>query len=290
MNAPVSIACIQMHAAYQEKEANLRHAEALIVEACKNGADLLVLPEFFTDTSSQNRAEAYEQAESIPHGETTRMLLRLSREYGVHICGSFMERDGVDLYNTAILTGPDGLVGKYRKLHLCQSELYYFEPGDLGIPVFHTPLGRIALLICLDAYYPETFRIAAMEGADIACVMFNAMDVQQERNMPEQLYTPMPILCMANALSNHMYVVGCNRVGVCNDYVSAGQSIIVNPWGAPVVPVAPHDREATLHAQVDLCDTRRRYISSTNSRLGNRRTDLYDPMLGYDPTRYPKQI
>ena len=289
MNAPVKIACIQMYAAYQKKKENLRKAEEMVEEACANGANLLVLPEVFTGTSCTCRAEAYSQAEPIPDGETTRLLTRLSRTHGVYICGSFIEQDGTDLYNTAILTGPEGLIGKYRKLHLCGDELYYFEPGDLGIPVFHTPLGRIALLICLDTYYPETFRIAALQGADIVCACYHGMDLQKARSLPEQLHTPIPVLCMANALSNHMFVVGSNRVGNCNGYQAAGQSIIAGPFGAPIGPVAPHDQETILYAEVDLCDTRRRYLDATNSRLPNRRTDVYGTLLGYDPKEYPKQ-
>jgi len=289
MHAPVKIACIQMYAAYNEKEQNLRKVESLVQEACKQGANLMVLPEVFTGASIKSRAEAYTQAEPIPEGQTTQYLLRLSREYGVYICGSFHEQDGVDLYNTSILTGPEGLVGKYRKLHLCETEQFHLEPGNLGIPVFHTPLGRIALLICLDAYYPESFRIAAMQGADIVCTSFHGKDLQEINGLPQSLHTPIPILCMANALSNHMYVVGCNQVGNCNGYQSAGQSIIANPYGAPVGSVATYDQEEILYAEVDLSDTRRRYLSSTNSRLGNRRTDLYDSMLGYNPALYPKQ-
>ena len=289
MNAPVKIACIQMHAEFQKKQENLNRAEHFIRDACANGANLLVLPEFFTGTSSRSRAEAYAQAEPIPAGETTRRLLELSAEYGVYICGSFLEQDGVDLYNTSVLTGPEGFIGKYRKLQLCGDETYYYEPGNLGIPVFHTKLGRIALLICLDTYYPETFRIAAMQGADIVCASYHGMDLQKARSLPDNLYTPIPILCMANALSNHMYVVGCNRVGNCNGYQAAGQSIIANPYGAPVGPVAPYDQEVILYAEVDLCDTRRRYIDATNSRIANRRTDVYDSMLGYDPAHWPKQ-
>lgn len=290
MNAPVKIACIQMHAEYKQKADNLRRAEAFVEEACANGANLLVLPEVFPGTASKCRADAYEQAEPIPEGETTRMMLRLAKAHGVYLCGSFIERDGVDLYNTAILTGPEGLIGKYRKLHLCGAELYYYEPGDLGIPVFHTPLGRIALLICLDAYYPECFRIAAMQGADIVCACFHGQDLHDDWKLPEGVHTQIPTLCMAGALSNHIYVAASNRVGSFGSYTAAGQSVIASPFGAPVVPIAPHDKEAILYAEVDLCDSRRRYITSTNSRLGNRRTDLYDPMLGYDPKRFPKQL
>lgn len=289
MVAPVKIACIQMSVIPGDKDACLAKAEKMILEACANGAELLVLPEVFNGQAEAARADAYRYAETIPGGKTSEMMIRLAKENKVYICGSFYEREGVDLYNTDILAGPDGLVGKYRKLHLCGNEPLKLEPGNMGIPVFRTPLGRIALLVCLDAYYPETFRIAALQGADIVCVSFNAGDFHEERNMPEGWYTAMPVLCQAAALSNHIFVVGCNRVGACGNYVSAGQSVIAGQWGMPVVPMAPHDQETILYAEVDLSDSRRKHFSPTDSRLANRRLDVYSPMLGYETEKYPKQ-
>ena len=289
MNTPVKIACIQMAPEAIEKEQNLMKAEKLILEACANGANLLVLPELFNiNPTYNNRAEVYTVAESIPTGKTTQLLLRLARENGVYICGSFLEQDGVNLFNTCILVGPEGFIGKYRKLHLCGSENYYLEPGNLGIPVFHTPIGKIALLICLDAYYPESFRIAALLGADIVCACFASDEMQTSRGLPDPCHTIMPALCMANAVSNHIFVVGCNRVGDFHGVLKAGQSIIANQWGAPVVPIAPHNGETILYAEVDLCDSRRKHFSPTDSRLANRRVDVYDSMLGYQKEKYVK--
>lgn len=287
MNSPVKIACIQMHAEYGALDANLAKVRKLVKEACDNGANFLVLPEVFNQGMiGSDRATAFSLAESIPDGKTTQTLLELATENKVYICGSFIELDGPDLYNTAILVGQEGFIGKYRKLHPCEDEVYYIEPGNLGIPVFHTPIGRIALLICLDGYYPETYRIAALQGADIVCVLFNAKDVHESRKMPEGMYTAITSLCLANALSNHIFVVGCNREGECDGYMAAGQSVIANQWGAPVVPIAPHDKEVILYAEVDLADSRRKYFHPTNSRLANRRTDVYSTLLGYNPEKY----
>lgn len=289
MNASVKIACIQTAPEALDKAENLKKTESFILEACENGANLLVLPELFNlNPYYSNRAEAYAVAEPIPQGETSQLLLRLAKEKGVYICGSFLELDSADIYNTHILAGPDGLVGKYRKLHLCGTEHYYLEPGNLGIPVFHTPIGKIALLVCLDAYYPETFRIAALQGADIVCACFASDECQESRGLPEMYHTIMPALCMAHAVSNHMFVVGCNRVGDFHGVQKAGQSIIANQWGAPVVPIAPHDREAIVYAEVDLGESRRKNFSPTDNRLANRRTDVYAPMLGYQKEKYVK--
>ena len=155
IQSPARVACIQMEVAQSKKAKNLDTARRMVREAARSGATLMVLPELFNSGSMlDSRAEAFSLAEPVPNGPTTQMLLELSREYGVYLVGSLLERKGPDIYNTAVLTGPEGLVGKYRKLHPCEEEVYWVEPGDLGLPVFHTPIGRIARLICLVAYYP----------------------------------------------------------------------------------------------------------------------------------------
>jgi predicted amidohydrolase len=287
MNAPIKIACIQISPFYRDTEENLKKAKRFLLEACDNGANLLVLPEIFNVGSpGKCREEAYLVSETIPEGQTSQMLMTLAKEKGVYICGSIIEREGVDLYNTSLLVGPDGLIGKFRKLHLCSHEAYYYEPGNLGIPVFRTPIGRIALLICMDTYYPETFRIAALQGADIVCASYAGADLQKSYGLPEGCHTLIPSLCMSNANANHIFVVGCNRVGTCNGYLSAGQSLIANPNGGVETPIAPHDEEIILYAEVDLSESRRKHVSSVNSRLANRRVDVYDATLGYDQSKY----
>src|SRR5262249_12586459 len=65
------------------------------------------------------------------------------------------------------LVGPDGFIGKYRKIGLNPTDQLFFAPGNLGVPVFNTPLGRIALNICFDDVYWELSRLPAVKGADI---------------------------------------------------------------------------------------------------------------------------
>ena len=77
------------------------------------------------------------------------------------------------LYNSSVVIGPQGHLGTFRKVHLWNEENLYFEPGDVGYPVFKTPLGRIGTFICYDCWFPESFRLCALQGADIVCVPTN---------------------------------------------------------------------------------------------------------------------
>ena len=289
--SPVKVACVQLETVPGEKERNLQHALELVAEASENGATLIVLPELFTGHSVEgDRAGVYAMAEKIPEGDTCTRLAGAAVAHGVYICGSFYEIEGKDTYNTSVLVGPEGYIGKYRKLHPCCNEVYYVEPGDLGIPVFRTEIGRIVLNVCLDAYYPETFRIAALQGADIVCCQFAASDVKEARNLPEPFHTMATVLCMANAVSNHIFTVCCNNVGggKGGEYGAgyAGQSAIIDPWGSPISGIASTDHEEILYADIDLTDARKKNFHPAYSRLANRRTDVYSADLGYDSKKY----
>lgn len=286
IQSPAQVACIQMELVQGDKAKNMDTARRMIREAADHGANLLVLPELFNSGSMiDSRAEAFSLAEPVPGGQSTQLLADLAQIHGIYIVASLLERCGPDLYNTAVLAGPEGIVGKYRKLHPCEDEVYWVEPGNLGLPVFHTPIGRIAMLICLDAYYPEASRICALQGADIICIPSNWMDVKDSRHLPDPYWTMAPVLCMSNALVNHILVAGTNCAGTIKGRRFPGQSVIANPWGAPIA--GPADQgEAIIYADVDLCDSRRKYFHPTNSRLANRRTDVYSGDLGYHPEKY----
>jgi len=281
------IACIQITPFYRDVEKNLEKAERYVLDACGNGADLLVLPELFNVGALKDRQEVMELAECVPEGKTSRWMMELAMSRGVYLCGSIIERDGTDLYNTAVLMGPQGFVGKFRKLHLCGSEICKYEPGNLGIPVFRTPIGRISMLVCQDANFPETFRIAAMQGADLILIPFASGDWMEKREYPEGMYTMFPAACMYNSLVNHVYVAACGRVGVCNGAKRVGQSIITNATGGIAAPIAPHDKEVIIYAEVNLMESRRGQEQSIgHGRIADRRVDLYDLLLGYDPKAF----
>jgi N-carbamoylputrescine amidase len=115
-----------------------------------------------------------------------------ARRYGAVIVAGICERAGDALYNSAAIVGPDGFIGTYRKVHLCGAGNLFFEPGDLGVPVWKTKFGRMAVAICYDGWFPETYRLAALQGADILCVPTNRVP------MPDQ---PPNTLVMANILA-----------------------------------------------------------------------------------------
>jgi predicted amidohydrolase len=167
----LKVACAQMEPRVGEKERNVARTLELIAQAAAAKANLIVLPELCNSGYVfQTREEAFALAEPIPDGPTTKAWIAAAAKHGMIVIAGVTERDGDNLYNAAVVVGPKGYIGTYRKNHLWGAENLFFEPGNLGMPVFHIGAGRIACAICYDIWFPETFRLAALQGADLLCV------------------------------------------------------------------------------------------------------------------------
>lgn len=273
------VACLQMEPAIGDKPANLARSIEMIEQAAAAGVNLVVLPELCnTGYVFETRDEAFALAESIPDGPTTHAWMAAAVKFRMTIVAGITERDGNVLYNSAVIVGPDGYIGRYRKNHLWGAENLFFEPGDLGMPVFRIGAGRIAAAICYDIWFPETFRLAALQGCDLLCVPTNWVPMPQQ---PNNLPVMANILAMGGAHSNSMYVAAADRVGVERGQPFLGNSIIVSHAGWPAAGPASADREEMIVADLNLADARRmRTLNEFNQLLRDRRTDFYDEMLG----------
>ncbi len=249
----IVVACIQMQPVFGSVAANVAHSLELIDQAASRGANLVVLPELAnTGYMFASREEAFGLAEPIPGGPSVAAWAERAARHRMHIVAGITERSGPDLYNSAAVIGPEGYIGTFRKVHLWNEENLYFEPGNLGFPVFHTPIGRIGVAICYDGWFPETYRLCALQGADIV-----------------------------SAHSNSIFIACADRVGVERGQPFEGQSLIVSYTGWPVVGPASRNAEDILIAEVDLGEARRRRNwNAFNQVLRDRRVDVYDEMLG----------
>jgi len=277
--AVVKIACVQMNPKVGEKENNIKKSVTMINEAAKNGANLIVLPELANSGYVFNsREEAFELSEEIPKGKTTKAWMDAAAKNNVYIVAGINERDNNLLYNSSVIVGPDGYIGTFRKVHLWNEENLFFEPGNLGFPVFKTPIGRISSNICYDSWFPESFRLAVLQGADIVCVPTNWVPIpgqaKGERAMANSLI-------MAASHCNSVFIAAADRVGEERGQPFEGQSIITSYTGWPIAGPASRDKEEIIYAEANLADARRkRNWNEYNQPLRDRRTDVYSEMLG----------
>lgn len=277
----VRVACIQMEPRVGEKDANMARSLELIAEAAEGGASLAVLPELCNSGYVfETRQEAFELAEEIPGGPSTEAWTAAASKHGMIIVAGIAERQDRALYNSAVIVDAQGYVGTYRKNHLWAAENLFFEPGNLGVPVFHTEIGRVAAAICYDIWFPEIFRLAALQGADILCVPTNWVPMPDQ---PDNLPKMANILALGGAHANSMFVAAADRVGEERGQPFIGNSLVAGCSGWPLAGPASEDREEIIYADLNLSDARRnRSINDFNQVLRDRRVDLYGEGLGAD--------
>lgn len=283
-SGPITVACIQMAPHFGDTDANVARSLDLIGQAADDGASLVVLPEL-TNTGYvfETREEALALAETVPDGPTCRAWAKIAAERSLHIVAGMTEREGSSLYNSAVLIGPEGYIGTYRKMHLWDIENLYFESGNKGLPVFETALGAIGIAICYDGWFPETYRLLALQGADIVCVPTNWVPIPGQVAGREAMAN---ILAMAAAHTNSLFIACADRVGTERGQAFLGQSLIVSHTGWPAAGPASRTDEDIVSAEIDLGAARRaRRWNSFNEVLRDRRTDVYGEMLGSDLPR-----
>jgi predicted amidohydrolase len=249
--------------------ANLHGTIKRLEELCEGRSlgDLVVLPELCNSGYSfQDRTQAWASSENCNDSRFLRFLQAICRRRQCHIVSGFNERDGNRLYNTAVLVGPEGLIGKYRKMHLFLDEKDYFEPGDTGLGIWDIPQCRVGMLICFDWVFPEVWRILALKGADIICHPSNlVLPGFAQRGIP------------AHAMINRIFTVTANRIGTERDLTFTGNSIICDPRGN-IIAQAPADDECVLAVEIDLAQARDKMITSRNHVLNDRRPGEYSDL------------
>ena len=272
--APVRVACCQLMPTVGQKRANLDKCASFIARAAKGGANVIVLPELASSGYVfETRAEALSLADAYDGGETTTEWARLARDLNVHIVGGFCENADGTLYNAAVLLGPQGPVGLFRKVHLWGEENLFFKPGDLGFPVFTTPHGVLGAAICYDGWFPETYRTMALAGVELVCVPTNWVPIPGQDPKREAMAN---VLTMASAHSNSICIAAADRVGTERGQPFIGQSLIVGHTGWPVGGPASPTEETIVFADLDLAEAKRaRCWNEFNHPLRDRRPEAY---------------
>jgi predicted amidohydrolase len=256
------VAAIQYEPTLGEKEKNVRDLLRLVEEAAQHEARIIVLPEIATTGYCwASRTEIAPYVEPIP-GQTTERFQQLASSYGCFIALSLPEVDPDTnaYYNSAALLGPDGLVGTYRKVHSYISEPRWARDGDLGMPVWETPLGRLTCLICMDASFFEAARIPALHGADILLFPTNWDD----ERCPHSWW-------MARAFENGVYMIAANRYGRERGVQFGGGSCILNPDGS--VQSYLDTGDGIVYGEVDLSRSRDKRWGSAHELAGDRLAD-----------------
>ena len=265
-------------------------------EAKGRGCELVVFTElalttFFPRWVIEDEAEldAYYETE-MPSAETM-PLFEESKKLGIGFYLGYAElviENGVKRrYNTAILVDQTGtIIGKYRKVHLPghsepqaerdfqHLEKAYFEPGDLGFPVYRGFGGVMGMAICNDRRWPETYRVMGLQGVDMVMLGYNTPILHSGCHEMDALTNFHNHLSMqAGAYQNGTWVVGTAKCGNEEGSVMGGQSAIIAPSGEIVAQSFTMEDEV-ITAKCDL-DAGNIYRETVFNFEIHRRTEHY---------------
>ncbi len=230
---------------------------------------LLVFPELaLSGYQFLSKEEVTELAIDIPSGPIIQALEEAVRGRNLHVVVGLAERDQGRLYNSAVVIGPNGYIGTYRKIHLFFEETLWFTPGDTGLVVWDIGMARIGVLICFDWFFPEAARSLALKGADIMC-------------HPSNLVLPYcPDAMVTRCLENRVFAITANRVGreqrgekMALDFI--GMSEIVAPDGRILYRSSKQDQDLQV-CEITVADALDKRINPYNDLLKDRQPYWYE--------------
>ena len=245
---PMHLALGQAPIVLGDIEKNLEIMENLIKNAqekCDRNLDLIAFPELFI--TGYNLRDNYNKvAEKIPSSSKAQKgITKLAKKYNLYIATGIVEKSGKSLFNSAIIIGPEGYIGHYRKQFLPNfgpfEEKMFFDKGK-QTPVFNTPFGKIGIQICYDIFFPETSMGLALNGADLIL------------NLAASPTTSRPLfhrVLPARAIETTCFYAYSNNIGTQGSLTFAGESTIVDPRGKTIASI-PSFEEGVLICELPL--------------------------------------
>lgn len=216
-------AVVQSNPRIGDKAYNLARMLETMKIAAVNGSKLIAFTEAeLTGYCFNDLHEAKINSEEVP-GPSIGKIINQARELDLYAVVGLLEHLQDKLFNTTVLIGPEGIIGKYRKTHRIYLGADRFSvKGDIPYTVYSTPIGNIGLIICYDLLFPEACRALALQGADI---------IVDSTNLPSGSESFIETLLPARALENRVFMIAASRVGMERGIPFIGASSIVDPYG-----------------------------------------------------------
>lgn len=286
----LKVGLVQQSVDSNDKTKNWQKSEQQIAKLASQGCQLVMLQELHSTLyfCQQENVDNFDLAEPIP-GPATDYFADVAAKHNIVLITSLFEKRGSGLYhNTAVVFDKQqGMVGKYRKMHIPDDpgfyEKFYFTPGDMGFTPIQTSVGKLGVLVCWDQWYPEAARLMAMAGAEIlfypTAIGWDKGDTQQEQ---ARQFNAWQTIQRSHAVANSLPVVVANRTGYEASPVNGdpgiqfwGQSFIAGPQGE-ILAQASSDEEQVLSVELDLARTEN--IKRIWPYFRDRRIDAYQDL------------
>ena len=301
---PIKIATAQFENKSGDKSYNLSVIEKLAAQASAAGADVIAFHECsvtgYTFARNLSKDQMLDLAEFIPGGDTVKRLTEIASANNIVVLAGLFEKDDADkLYKAYVCVDKNGLVAKYRKLHPFINP--HLTPGDQYV-VFDLLGWKCGIIICYDNNNIENVRATKMLGADIIFMPHVTMCTPSTRpgagfvdpqlwynreNDPTSLRQEFDGLkgrswlmkwLPARAYDNAVYAIFSNPIGMDDDQLKNGCSMILDPYGDIIAECRSFNDEFVIATLTPDKLTRaggHRYIKA-------RRPDLYKDVIGQD--------
>lgn len=258
----VNVSVIQFQPALADPEENIRRLTPLFKSLGKS--KIVILPELSNSGYNfKDFEQAYNNSEVIGKvGVFQDYLISEAKAKNIFIVSGINEREDDKLFNTAILVGSKGVIGKYRKAHLFMNEKDIFQKGNLGFPIFDLGDFKIGMMICFDYLFPEPWRMMAEKGADLICHPSNLLTMNAHRCLP------------GLSLMNRIYIATANRYGTEGDITFSGLSVITDPSGV-VMTMASTGNSEIISTEIDTELTGNKMVTLRNHVFNDRRPEIY---------------
>ncbi len=278
----VTVAATQMACGW-DIDKNLGKAEALIRQAHKDGAQIILIQELFATPyfCKDQDPKYFSMAEAVDDSRVIEKMQALAKELQVVLPVSFFEKANRAYFNSLVVIDADGsVVSHYRKSHIPDGpgyqEKFYFSPGDTGFKVADTRYAKIGVAICWDQWFPEAARSMVLMGADF---LFYPTAIGSEPVTGDDSRDHWCRVMQGHSAANMVPVIASNRIGVetgesC-ELTFYGSSFITDETGG-MVGQASRDAEEVIIASFDID-----HIAAERAGWGlfrDRRPDLYSPV------------
>ena len=289
----IRVAAVSMNGRLGDPETVLNEIADWTAKAVQQGAELILFPELVVH--GHCTPNTYELAEAVPSGPSTQRLCRIAQEHKVVLCAGLSEKENDLVYNTQIVAGPDGYIGKQRKIHLSRDEVLFYK-GGREMPAFDIGKCKIGIQICYDKLFPEISRVLCLHGAEVLLMPHAARKMMWDetpesqaaarRDMAEYQRKTIP----TRAIENSCFAILTDQVGRAG-YVDSypkdhpnqphhpGCAMIVDPAGEIIAQtqserIEPEMIVVTLEAAVINAER-----SQPNFTLKTRRPELFGELV-----------
>lgn len=289
----IRVAAVSMNGFLGEPDRVFAAMQGWCRQAADAGAELVLFPELLIH--GHCTPNTWELAEAVPEGPSTRRIAELAREFNLVLSVGLSEKENDIVFNTQVLVGPTGYIGKQRKIHLSRDEVLFYK-GGRELPVFDIGKCSVGMIICYDNQFPELARILALRGADVL-LMPHAARVKMWNDSPESItaareatYDLFTSSYRMRARENACFAVladQAGRAGYVDNYPKdspaqphhAGAALVIAPDGELL---AESQRE-TIQDEMVVHDLRAERMAAVrrlpNYTLKTRRPELYGELV-----------